>query len=162
MQGHKGPKECVWECKRLSVMTFKCTFILEVIFMQKSQMFRALVFFKKSSKLGLQNTIGKILKYRCLNCPRIIHLDLKCMSYDRKKGQSQFDSWSQIAFEQGSNHVQLGCAIHHWKDDFECYKILFCLFQKDLIWRKYVCFKTIKVLILTLPPGSFKENATWM
>jgi len=36
------------------------------------------------------------------------------------------------------------------------------MFQKDLIWRKYECFKTIKVPILRLPLGSFKENATWM
>jgi len=84
------------------------------------------------------------------------------MSYDQKKDQSQFDFQSQIPFEQWSNHLQLGCAIHHLKDDFESYKILFFMFQKDLIWRKYECFKTIKVPILRLPLGSFKENATWM
>jgi hypothetical protein len=71
---------------------------------------QSLNFFKKNSKLGLQNTIRKILKYRCLNCLHIIHLDLKCMSYDRKKGQSQFDFRSQIPLEQWSNHLQLGCA----------------------------------------------------
>jgi hypothetical protein len=31
----------------------------------------------------------------------------------------------------------LGHATHHWKDDFEGYKIFLYMFQKDLIWEKY-------------------------
>jgi hypothetical protein len=40
-----------------------------------------------SAKLGPQDIIKKTLKRRCLKCPRIVHLDLICMSYDQKKWQ---------------------------------------------------------------------------
>ncbi len=41
---------------------------------------------QKNTKLGPQDTIKKVLKLRCLKFPRIIHLNLICMSYDQKKG----------------------------------------------------------------------------
>jgi len=41
---------------------------------------------KKNTKWGRHDTIRNILKCRCLKCPRIVHLDLICMSYDQKKG----------------------------------------------------------------------------
>jgi hypothetical protein len=50
---------------------------------------------KTSTKLGPQDTIGKVLKCKCLKYLCTIHLDLKCMSYDQKKGREsnfQFDS----------------------------------------------------------------------
>ncbi len=53
---------------------------------------------KKNTKLGPQDTIRNVLKCRCLKCPRIVHLDLICMSYDQKKGQEsngEFDSQAQ-------------------------------------------------------------------
>ncbi len=43
----------------------------------------------KNTKLGLEDTIRKVLKRRCLKFLHIVHLDLICMSYDQKKGQSQ-------------------------------------------------------------------------
>jgi hypothetical protein len=46
-----------------------------------------------NAKLATQNTIKKVLKYRCLWCTPIVHLDLICMSYFSKEGLvSQFDS----------------------------------------------------------------------
>jgi hypothetical protein len=57
------------------------------------------------------------------------------MSYDRKKGRSQFDSQSQVPLKARVKSSPI--AIHHWKDDFEGYKIIFFMFQKDLIWGKY-------------------------
>jgi hypothetical protein len=42
---------------------------------------------QKNTKLPPQDTIGKVLKRRCLKCYRIIHLVLICMSYDQKKGR---------------------------------------------------------------------------
>jgi hypothetical protein len=118
------------ECKRLSPMTPKCTFILKLHLCKSLKCLEPSLRKKKSSKLGLQNTIGKILKCRCLKCSRIIHLNLKCMSYDRKKGSSQFDSLSQTPLKQRSNHLQLGGKIHQWKVDFEGYKIFFSCSKK--------------------------------
>jgi hypothetical protein len=45
-------------------------------------------------KLGYHDTIRKVLKHRCFNCPHIVHLNLICMIPDQKKGRgsnSQFD-----------------------------------------------------------------------
>jgi hypothetical protein len=44
-------------------------------------MFKALVEKEKNTKLGPQDTIRKFLKRKCLKCPRIVHLDLICMSW---------------------------------------------------------------------------------
>jgi hypothetical protein len=96
---------------------------------------------KKNTKLGPQDIITKVLKFRCSKCPHIVHLDLICMSCDQKKGREsnwEFDYRPQIPRKQGSNEVQLRHVIHHWKDLFEGYKVLPSYFQKkDLIWKKY-------------------------
>jgi hypothetical protein len=57
-----------------------------------------------STILGLYNTIGKVLRCRCLKCPLIVHLDLICMNYDQKKGREsnwEFDSQSWIPWNKG-------------------------------------------------------------
>jgi hypothetical protein len=41
---------------------------------------------KISTKLGPYDIIEKVLKFRCLKCLHIVHLNLICMSYDKKKG----------------------------------------------------------------------------
>ncbi len=89
--------------------------------------------------MGPQDTIKKILKRRCLKCLHVVHLDLICMSYNQKKGWEsnwEFDSQPQILGKQGSNEVQLGCAIHCWKEIFESYKMLPSHFQKKLDFKK--------------------------
>jgi hypothetical protein len=66
-------------------MTPKWTPILGITFVRESWMFKALVEKAKNHQIGPpKDTIGKVLKFKC---PFIIHLDLKCMSYDQKKGQ---------------------------------------------------------------------------
>jgi hypothetical protein len=95
---------------------------------------------KKNTKSCLQDTIRKVLKHRCLKCPRIIHLHLICISYDQKKGREsnwEFDSRSQTLWKQGSNEFWLGHVIHCWKGHFEGYKILHSHLQKKLIWKRY-------------------------
>jgi len=57
---------------------------------------------EKNTKSGPQDTIRKFLKRKCLKCPRIVHLDLICMSYDQKKGWElnwEFDSRPQIPWK---------------------------------------------------------------
>jgi len=44
---------------------------------------------KKNTKLGIHDTIGRVLKHICLMYLYIVHLKLICMSYDQKKGQGQ-------------------------------------------------------------------------
>jgi hypothetical protein len=73
------------ECKRLSLMTPKCTPTLGITFMQESQMFKALVERENKRQMGL-GYHWNFLKCKCLKCFHIIHLDVKCMSYDQKKG----------------------------------------------------------------------------
>ncbi len=44
---------------------------------------------KNNTKLGLQDTIRKVLKHRCLKNLHIVHLDLICMNYDQRRGGNQ-------------------------------------------------------------------------
>jgi hypothetical protein len=54
---------------------------------------------KTSTKLGSQDTTRKVLKRRCLKWPLIVHLDLICMSYDKKR--FLLDSQPQIPWKGG-------------------------------------------------------------
>jgi hypothetical protein len=47
---------------------------------------------QKNTKLGRYDTIGKVLKCRCLKCPHIVHSDLICMNYDKKKVRNQIEN----------------------------------------------------------------------
>jgi hypothetical protein len=70
-------------------------------------MFKALVGRETSTKLGPEDIIRKVLKRKCFKCPRIVHLNLICMSYDQKKGQESnltpeyksFESKGQMKFD---------------------------------------------------------------
>jgi len=75
------------ECKILNPMALKCTPTLRIIFVQKSQIFKALIERENKHQIGPQDTIEKVLKCKCLKSPHIVHLDLKCMNYDEKNGQ---------------------------------------------------------------------------
>ncbi len=70
-------------------MTFKCIPSLGVALVRELRMFKTLVGKEKNTKLGLQDTIGRVLKHICLMYLYIVHLNLIFMSYDQKKGQSQ-------------------------------------------------------------------------
>jgi hypothetical protein len=98
---------------------------------------------KTSTKLGPQDTIRKVLKRKWFKCPRIVHLNLICMSYDQKKGQElnwELDSQLQIPWKE-SNEVQLEHVIHCWKNIFKGYNILTLHFQKRFDLRKIWTFK---------------------
>ncbi len=75
------------ECKGWSPMTSKCTPTVGVALVRESRMFIVLVGKAKKIKLGPQDTIKKVLKHKCLKCPRVVHLDMICMRYDQKKGR---------------------------------------------------------------------------
>jgi len=47
------------ECKRLSLMTLKCTLILEIAFVQESQIFIALIKREKKLQIGPSKYHGK-------------------------------------------------------------------------------------------------------
>jgi hypothetical protein len=42
---------------------------------------------KTSTNFGLQDTIENVLKCSYLKCPHVVHLNLKHIAYDQKKGQ---------------------------------------------------------------------------
>jgi hypothetical protein len=134
-----------------------------ITFVRESWMFKTLVGKTNKIKLGPHDTIGKVLKCRCLKCPHIVHLYLICMNYDQKKGREsnwEFDSWSQIPLEQSSN-LRLGHAIHLWKDLFESYKVVPLDVPNKLGLKKIWTSK-----ILGQKKSQFSEsqekNAIWM
>ncbi len=101
--------------------------------------------------MSAHDTIGKVSTFRRLKCLHIIHLDLKCMSYDFKKkvkSNWKFDSRPQIPLEQGSNDIWLECAIHNWKDHFSLACSQKHWFEENMNVKN---FETIKVSILGLP-----------
>jgi hypothetical protein len=72
--------------------------------MRKFQIFKALVEKPNKHQIGPIGYHRKVPKCRCLKCSHIVHLDLKCMNYDQKKGQEsnwEFGSQPQIPLEQG-------------------------------------------------------------
>jgi len=97
------------------------------IFVRKSQIFKTLV--EKPNKhqtrpLGYHR---KVSKCRCLKCSHIVHLDLKCMNYDKKKRLGvKLRIWfpSTNCLRARSNDFRLRRVIHRWKDFFKGYKIL--------------------------------------
>ncbi len=133
------------KCKGWNLMSPKCNPILELHSFESCECLEPWLERQKNRKLGPCDTIVKVLMHRCLKCPCIVCLNLICMSYDQKKGQEsnwEFDSWPQIPWKQGSNEVQLGLAMHSWKELFEGYKILPSHFQNRLdlikIWTSKV------------------------
>jgi hypothetical protein len=132
------------ECKGWSPMTPKCTPTLGVALVWELWMFEALIRRQTSTKLGPHDTIKFFLKCRCLRCPRIVHLDLNCMSYDQRKGRKSNWDQPQIHWKQGSNEVQLERVIQHWKGIFEGYKVLPLHFQNKLDLRNIWASKILK------------------
>jgi hypothetical protein len=91
---------------------------------------------KTNTKLGPQDTTRRVLNLRCLKCLLIVHLDLICMSYDKKKVHIGLPTTNPL--KRGSNEVPLERAIHHWKDILKGYKMTSSCFQnKDFIWKRY-------------------------
>jgi hypothetical protein len=69
-------------------------------------------------------SLEKVLKCRCLNWPRIGHLDIYSPSYGQKKGQEsnwQFDSWPLKVGNRPLLDVRWQCATWRWKTLEESY-----------------------------------------
>jgi hypothetical protein len=101
---------------------------------------------KTSTKLSPQNTIGKVLKFKCLRCHHIVHLDLKCMSYNKEKGSRvKLIIWllTTSPFKIGIKWSLIGHAMHLWKNLFEGYKILHLHVPKLFDLRKIWVFKVL-------------------
>jgi hypothetical protein len=55
-------------------------------------MFKTLVEKKSKYQIGPLDTIKKVLKCKYLKCPHIVHLNLKCMNYVKKKAKNQIEN----------------------------------------------------------------------
>jgi hypothetical protein len=68
---------------------------------------------QNTSHWGVLGVIGKVFKCRCLNWPRIGHLDICSPSYGQKKGR--FDSRPQKVGNRPLPDVRWQCATWRWK-----------------------------------------------
>jgi hypothetical protein len=68
-------------------------------------MFITLVGKANKHQLGPHDTIGKVLKGKCLKCPHIVHLDLICMSYNQIRGHKPLESRGQINSDWGMLYI---------------------------------------------------------
>jgi len=126
VQGPMKLKECVWvwnthsqmgECARNGAQWFLNALLFwELHSCKSSKCLEPWLKRQTNTKLSPQNTIGKVLKCRCLKFPLIVYLDLK--------------------------DLQLEHVIHYWKDIFEGYKILLLhvpnMFDLKKIWSSKV------------------------
>jgi hypothetical protein len=80
---------------------------------------------KNTLHWGVLSVIGKVLKCRCLNWPRIGHVDICSPSYGQKKGREsncQFDSRPQKVENRPLPDVCSTSATRRWKALDESYK----------------------------------------
>jgi hypothetical protein len=73
---------------------------------------------------GVLGVVGKVLKCKCLNCPRIGHLDICSRSYGQKKGREsnwQFDSRPLKVKNRPPPDLRIENARCRWKDLDEVY-----------------------------------------
>jgi hypothetical protein len=73
---------------------------------------------QNTSHWGFFGVIGKVLKFRCLNWPRIGHLDICSPSYGQKKGREsnwQFDSQPLKVGNRPFSDVCSKSATWRWK-----------------------------------------------
>jgi hypothetical protein len=114
VQGHMRPRECVWVWNTLSQMGenardgSQCLAnalpLWELHLCRSPKCLEPWLEKQTNTILGPYNTMGKVLRCRCLKCPLIVHLDLIYMNYDQKKGQEsnwEFDSQSRILWSRG-------------------------------------------------------------
>ncbi len=81
---------------------------------------------QNTSHWGFFGVIGKVLKCRCLNWPRIGHLDIFSPSYGQKKGREsnwQFDSRPLKVVNRPLSDVRWQCATWRWKALKESYNM---------------------------------------
>jgi hypothetical protein len=94
---------------------------------------------QNTSPWGVLYTVGKALKCRCRNWPRMSHLDIYSMSYGQKKSLEsnwQFDSRPQKVGNRPDPSVCRSSATHCWKDLEESYKFSLNLISiRGLSWE---------------------------
>jgi hypothetical protein len=91
---------------------------VELGVLRDSRKLRARVEGQNASHWGFLGVIGKVLKCRCLNWPRIGHLDICSPSYGQKKGWEsnwQFDSRPLKVGNRPLPDVCSGSATRSWK-----------------------------------------------
>jgi len=95
VQRPMGPRVCLGvkhtfpnggECKGWSPMIPNVLQLWELHLCKSCECLEPWLKRQTNTKLSPQDTIKKVLKHKCLKCSRIIHLDLICMSCDKKTG----------------------------------------------------------------------------
>ncbi len=111
---------------------------------------------QNTSHWGVLGVIGKVLKRRYREWPRIGHLDICSPSYGQKKGREsnwQFDSWPLKVGNRPLLDLLIESAIRRWKDLDEGYK-----FGSDLVAIRLRSRELWAPKVPGLHPGQFREN----
>jgi len=134
-----GVKPNTWKSWRLGVF-------------RDSRMFRADSKGQNTSHWGVLGVIGKFLKRRYRNCPRIGDLDMCSLSYGQKKGWEshwQFDSWPLKVGNRPLPDVQFERATWRWKDLDEGYN-----FGSDRVAIQLCSRELWRFKVPGVPPGT--------
>jgi hypothetical protein len=118
---------------------------------------------KKKTKVSPQDTIEKVLKCRYLKCTHNVHFDLKCMSYDQKKANSQIGNLIiDHKFSTAGGQMISNWDVLYTVGKMFYWVIRYCLrmiqkncYEEDMNVQS---FKTPKVPILGLPLGSLGKK----
>jgi hypothetical protein len=105
---------------------------------------------------GVLGVIGKVLKCKCLNWPRIGHLDICSPSYGQKKGREsnwQFNSRPLKVGNRPFPDVCSGSATWRWKALEESYNFGSKLVRSELGARSYERPKSWES-----KPGQFQDS----
>jgi hypothetical protein len=111
---------------------------------------------QNTSHWGVLGVIGKVLKFRCLKCPRIGHLDICSPSYGQKKGREsnwQFDSRPLKVRNRPLLDIWIGSATWRWKALEESYN-----FGSDLVLIRLGSREIQALKVLGLQMGQFRDN----
>ncbi len=111
---------------------------------------------QNTSHWGVFHVIGKVLKCRCLKCPRIGHLDICNPSYGQKKSREsnwQFDSRPLKIGNRTLPDLRIESATWRWKDLNEGYN-----FGLDLVAIRLGSQEIRAPKVLGLQPGQFRDN----
>jgi hypothetical protein len=115
---------------------------------------------QNTSYWGVLGVIEKVLKCRCLNWPRFVHLDICSPSYGQKKDQEsnwQFDSRSQKVKNRPLPDVCSRSATRHWKVVDESYN-----FGSNLVpiraWGEKLWFPKVPGVQTGTVSGQFRDS----
>lgn len=118
----------VGECKEMSPKHSQVTSIMKVVVARVFRILGTKVQTIIWSKLGLQHSMKRDLKCKGWKWAHNFHFKLWDRSYGQKKGSAiKLTIWflSIKTRKQGSNDLQIGHVIQHWKVVFKGYKFFF-------------------------------------